>query len=111
MVKILIVIFSATGNTAKMAEIIKEELKQLGADIERKDIRSYDDRIDPLDLPPYHAVIFGSSIHARRAPRILREWLCLYKGTLLTNCTKLDGLTPFNIPVYMVCRDAHYHLR
>ena len=58
MIKILIVIFSATGNTAKMAEVIQKKLKQLGADIEEKDITSYDDRKAPLDLTPYHAVIF-----------------------------------------------------
>ena len=68
MIKILIVIFSATGSTAKMAEVIQKELKQLGADIEEKDITSYDDRKDPLDLAPYHAVVFGFPIHARRAP-------------------------------------------
>jgi len=80
MIKILIVIFSATGNTAKMAEVIQEELKQLGADIEKKDITSYDDRKDPLDLTPYHAVIFGFPIYARRAPRIVREWLDTLDG-------------------------------
>jgi flavodoxin/ferredoxin len=80
MVKILIVIFSATGNTAKIAEVVKEELRQLGADIEEKDITSYDDRNDPLDLTPYHAVIFGLPIHALRAPRIVREWLDTLDG-------------------------------
>ena len=44
MIKILIIIFSATGNTAKIAGVIQEELKQLGANIEEKDITSYDDR-------------------------------------------------------------------
>lgn len=80
MIKILIIIFSATGNPAKMAEVIQEELKQLGADIEEKDITSYDDRNDPLDLTPYHAVIFGCPIYARRAPRIVREWLDTLDG-------------------------------
>ena len=80
MMKILIVIFSATGNTAKIAEVIHQELKQLGADVEEKDITSYDDRKDPLYLTPYHAVIFGFPIHARRAPRIVREWLDTLDG-------------------------------
>lgn len=75
MLKILIVIFSATGNTAKIGEIIQDELTQLGAHIEKKDITPYENRKDPLDLTPYHAVIFGFPIHARRAPRIVREWL------------------------------------
>jgi flavodoxin/NAD-dependent dihydropyrimidine dehydrogenase PreA subunit len=80
MIKILIIIFSATGNTAKIAEVIQQELKQLGADIEEKDITSYDDRNDPLDLTPYHAVVFGFPIYARRAPRIVREWLDTLDG-------------------------------
>ena len=80
MIRILIIIFSATGNTAKIAEVIQEELKQLGADIEEKDITSYDDRKDLLDLTLYQAVIFGFPIHARRAPRIVREWLDTLDG-------------------------------
>ncbi|MDB4442550.1 flavodoxin domain-containing protein [bacterium] len=80
MIKILIIIFSATGNTAKIAEVIQQELKQLGSDIEVKDITSYDDRKDLLDLTLYHAVIFGFPIHARRAPRIVREWLDTLDG-------------------------------
>ena len=80
MVKILIVIFSATGNTAKMGEVIQDELAQLGAQPEKKDITLYEDRKDPLDLTPYHAVIFGFPVHARRAPRIVREWLDTLDG-------------------------------
>lgn len=80
MVKILIVIFSATGNTAKIGEVIQDELTQLGAYIEKKDITSYADRKGSLDLTPYHAVIFGCPIHAKRAPRIVREWLNTLDG-------------------------------
>ena len=80
MIKILMVIFSATGNTAKIGEVIQDALTQSGAHVEKKDITSYEDRKDPLDLTPYHAVIFGSPIHARRAPRIAREWLNTLDG-------------------------------
>jgi ferredoxin/flavodoxin len=80
MLKVLIVIFSATGNTAKMGEVIQDELSQLGADIEIKDITPLENRKEPLDLTPYHAVIFGCPIHARRAPRIVREWLDTLDG-------------------------------
>lgn len=47
MLKILIVIFSATGNTAKMGEVIQDELTQIGAHVEKKDITSYEERKDP----------------------------------------------------------------
>jgi flavodoxin/NAD-dependent dihydropyrimidine dehydrogenase PreA subunit len=78
--KILIVFFSATGNTAKMVEVIKEQLQQLGSEIDVKDITSFEDRKPNLDLTPYHAVIFGFPIHANRAPRVVREWLNTLDG-------------------------------
>ena len=78
--KIFIIFFSATGNTAKMVELIKEQLQQFGASVDVKDITSHEDRQPSLDLTSYQAVIFGFPIHANRAPRIIREWLNTLDG-------------------------------
>jgi flavodoxin/NAD-dependent dihydropyrimidine dehydrogenase PreA subunit len=109
MIKILIVIFSATGNTAKIAEVIQGELKQLGADIEEKDITSYDDRNDSFDLTPYHAVLFGFPIYAGRAPRIVREWLETLdgQGKLCATFFTYGGLTVH--PVHFSTREILEH--
>jgi len=73
--KVLVAYFSATGNTARMAEVIKRELAGLGAEAELLDITSYADRQKPLGLKPYRAAVFGFPVHANRAPRITRDWL------------------------------------
>lgn len=73
--KVLVAYFSATGNTARMAEVIQRELAGLGAEAELLDITSYADRQKPLDLKPYRAAVFGFPVHANRAPRITRDWL------------------------------------
>jgi len=78
--KVLIVYFSATGNTAKMAAVIKEKLTELGAEVKEKNITSYSDRLQKIDLKPYQAIIFGLPVHSRRAPKIIREWLTTLDG-------------------------------
>ncbi len=72
--------FSATGNTAKIAEVIKEELVELGAEVHSYDITSPEKRQNPPDLDPYDAVLFGFPVHSNRAPRLFREWLQMLNG-------------------------------
>jgi len=78
--KLLLAYFSATGNTAQIAGIIKTSLVALGAEVDELDITSYADRRESVDLTPYQAVIFGAPIHSNRAPRIVRDWLNTLNG-------------------------------
>lgn len=79
-IKVLILYFSATGNTAKIADVISQNLKEKGVDVLIYDITPLKKRQKKIDFTPYHAVIFGSPIHSRRAPRVVREWLKTLDG-------------------------------
>jgi len=78
--KVLILYFSATGNTGKLAEVIKERFTELGTEVTARDITSYADRQKSIDPEPYDAVVFGAPIHSCRAPRVVREWLRTLDG-------------------------------
>jgi ferredoxin/flavodoxin len=78
--RVLILYFSATGNTAKMVEVIKERFTELGAEVVEHDITSYSDRQKKINLEPYQAVVIGAPIHSWRAPRVMREWLRTLDG-------------------------------
>ena len=78
---VLLVYFSATGNTSKIGRVIKSELEQLGARVDEYDITSYQDRQRQLDVGPYDAVVFGFPVHSHRAPRVAREWLTSLDGS------------------------------
>ena len=77
---ILILYFSATGNTAKMAKVIEERFAELGGKVTTANMTSYKNRQEKINLTPYEAVVFGAPIHARRAPRVVREWLKTLNG-------------------------------
>ena len=78
--RILVVYFSATGNTSKMAKAIKEGFVDLGAEADEYDITLPSARQNRIDLTPYQAVILGSPIHIQRAPKVVREWLRTLDG-------------------------------
>lgn len=78
--KILLAYFSATGNTAKVAKVIKESFVALGVEVAEYDITSSSSRQEKIDLEPYHAMVFGAPIHSWRAPRVVREWLMTLDG-------------------------------
>ena len=67
--KILLAYFSATGNTAKMAKMIKESFVALGVEVAEYDITSNSSRQEKIDLEPYQAMVFGAPIHSWRAPQ------------------------------------------
>lgn len=77
--KVYMAYFSATGNTAKIAEIIKEKLVELGAEVHSYDITPSEKRQEP-HLDPYDAVIFGFPVYSNRSPRLVREWLQTLDG-------------------------------
>ena len=78
--KILILYFSATGNTAKIAKVIEEKFKEEGASVTMSDITPLGERQRKIDLEPYQAVVFGTPVYARRAPKEVREWLRTLDG-------------------------------
>jgi menaquinone-dependent protoporphyrinogen IX oxidase/ferredoxin len=77
---ILILYFSATGNTAKMATVIEERFAEAGGKVTMSNITSYTNRQEKIDLAPYDAIVLGSPVHSRRAPRVVREWLRTVDG-------------------------------
>jgi len=78
--QVLILYFSATGNTAKIAKVIEEKFKEEGVRVTMSDITPLGDRQRKIDFEPYQAVVFGAPVHTRRAPRIMREWLRTLNG-------------------------------
>jgi len=78
--KILLMCFSATGNTAAIARVIAERLGESGCDVRISDITPESCRPEALDLSTYHAVVLGAPVHSARAPRLVREWLRTLDG-------------------------------
>ncbi len=78
--KLLLCYFSATGNTAKMAKTIGDEFRQLGAEVEERDITPLSARSAKIDPGPYEAFVIGAPIYSWRAPRVVREWLLTLEG-------------------------------
>lgn len=78
--RILISYFSATGNTAGIAHLIKKKFTLLGASVDEIDITPYSARTAGMDLEPYDAVVFGFPVHSWRAPRVVRDWLRTLEG-------------------------------
>jgi len=78
--KVLILYFSATGNTAKIAKVIEEKFKKEGVRVTMSDITSLGERQRKIDFEPYQAIVFGAPVHARRAPKAVRDWLKTLDG-------------------------------
>lgn len=73
--KVMLFYFSATGNTKKVANTIKNTLNENNVSVGQLDITSHENRQRRISLREYDAVIFGFPIYSLRAPRICREWL------------------------------------
>ncbi|UCD33480.1 MAG: hypothetical protein JSV38_06335, partial [Desulfobacterales bacterium] len=58
--KVLILYFSATENTAKIAKVIEEKFKEEGIGVTMSDITPLAERQTRIDLEPYQAVVFGA---------------------------------------------------
>jgi menaquinone-dependent protoporphyrinogen IX oxidase len=59
--KLLILYFSATGITGKIAKVIGETFVKMGGQVSMYDITPHANRQRTIDLKPYHAVVFGGS--------------------------------------------------
>ena len=78
---IAVIYFSATGNTAKIAKTISENLNAFDeVNVEEIDITSFSSRGKEITLDKYDGIFFGFPIYALRAPKILREWLRTLEG-------------------------------
>ena len=63
--KVLILYFSATGNTAKIAKVIEEKFKEEGVRVTMSEITSLGERQRKIDFESYQAVVFwGASSHS-----------------------------------------------
>ncbi|UUX91192.1 flavodoxin family protein [Methanoplanus endosymbiosus] len=67
--KILTFCFSATGNTAKIADVIEKKLTLPGAEVHKTDITTHKARKKETDLKPYDAFVFGFPEYSWRAPK------------------------------------------
>ncbi len=77
---VLIIYFSATGNTEKMTTVIEKRFTEIGGEVTMLNITSYKSRQEKIDLSLYDAVVFGLPVHSRRVPRVVREWLRTLNG-------------------------------
>lgn len=78
--KVLILYFSATGNTRKIAKVVGDTFTQIGCEVVMADITACANRQKKIDLKLFHAVVFGAPIHSTRAPRVVREWMKTLDG-------------------------------
>ncbi len=81
--RLLIIYYSGTGNTRRMAEEISKGAEQLGIDVEEK--RAEDCRLD--DLVKADGIIIGSPTYfsnvAWQVKRLIDESIVLYRGRQL----------------------------
>ncbi len=77
--KVLVAYFSASGATARLAEVISGAMSEQGPEVETMDITPFDAR-QRFSLQGFDAVVFGFPVYANRAPRVMREWLSTLDG-------------------------------
>jgi len=78
--KILMIIFSATGNTLKVGQTIMKKLQELGANLTSYNIADRNLRSEARKVNDYDGIIFGFPIYAWRSPKPVREWIPKLEG-------------------------------
>lgn len=78
--RIGLIYFSPTENTAKIAAVIKIILEDLNNDVEEFNVTNYSDRSKSINLGQIEAIIFGFPNYYGRAPKLIREWLTTLEG-------------------------------
>jgi len=80
--KIALIYFSATNNTANMANFIAKKLESLEKNlkVDEINITNYSERQHKIDIDQYNALFFGFPIYAWRAPKLVRDWLQTLEG-------------------------------
>jgi len=102
--KVLILYFSATGNTAKIAKVIGEKFEEEGVQVTLSDITPFIERQRKIDFEPYQAVVFGAPVHVRRTPGTVRDWLRTLDGQG-KKCSMFFTYGGFGV------HPTHYHTR
>lgn len=77
---VLIMYFSATKNTEKIAKVIESELLNQNLAVKIIDITSFSSRKNEISFSEYDAVFFGFPVYSSRIPRVCREWLDTLNG-------------------------------
>lgn len=80
--RIALIYFSASNNTANIANFVLNKLRILEGkpQVDQIDITNYSKRQKKLDIDKYDAIFFGFPIYAWRAPKIVRDWLQTLEG-------------------------------
>jgi len=78
--KICLIFFSPTKNTAQIADVIKEVLVERNIDVDLQDITPYAERQKKFNSQDYDAFFFGFPIHVQRVPSIIRDWIQSLNG-------------------------------
>lgn len=78
--KLLMVYFSPTGNTRKVAQAVADRCDQLGSDVTLWDMTLPLQRQKNVELTAFDAFVFGFPVHSLRAPRLVRQWLRTWQG-------------------------------
>ncbi len=77
--KVLILYFSATGNTGKIAKVIEEKFKEEGVRVTMSDITPFGERQRKIDFGPYQAVVVGAPTVAACDPSEERnDLICFF---------------------------------
>ncbi|TFG17430.1 MAG: 4Fe-4S dicluster domain-containing protein [Promethearchaeota archaeon] len=100
---IAIIYFSATNNTEKIKDVIKDELIKLNNEVKDFNLADRKVRENLNDFELYDAIIFGFPIYYWRAPRLVREWL-IYKEGNNSKCSVFFTYGGVNTGI------AHYNI-
>jgi ferredoxin len=79
----LLIYYSATGNTAKIAKVLMNSFNKFGVSVEYYNICENEKRValaESLDLSKFDGFIFGSPVYAYRTPKFIREWIKKLNG-------------------------------
>ncbi|MBD3254643.1 MAG: 4Fe-4S ferredoxin [Candidatus Lokiarchaeota archaeon] len=103
---ISIIYFSATGNTAKIAQTVHQELAKISEvkKIEMHDITSFAQRKKSIPIQEYDLIFFGFPIYAWKAPLVARDWLKTLDGKG-THCSVFFTYGGINVGV------SHYDIK
>ena len=102
--KIGIIYFSGTGNTAKFADVISQRLEQKNVEVKLYDITAAKDRTPGLPDEELDAYLFGFPVYALVIPGLTREWISTIKG----NSKPCATFFTYGGPTMGI---AHYHTK
>ena len=78
--RVIVVFFSPTGNTAQIAYIIEKTLLNQNIEVEMVDITIYSERQKVIEFRSVDLIFFGFPIHVQRVPQVIRDWIQTIDG-------------------------------